>query len=75
VLKVYVDFNTMAEHEKEWVHINTRVDSYLLEYLRPNLPLLLSSGDLEVEAVAVYDPDFKHWYGIPDWSTRRDLPG
>jgi hypothetical protein len=70
VLKVPVDFNT--EDLEGRIDINTDVHLELLEHLRPNLPLLLSEPGLEVEALAVYDPDFKRWYGIPDWSTRRD---
>jgi len=39
--------------------------------------LNLSSFDdesLEVDAVAEFDTKHQCWYGVPDWSTRRDLP-
>jgi hypothetical protein len=75
MLRVRVDYNTYEEINGEGrVYINTIVEPELLSQLSLGLPVTLyDSESLEVDAVAQYDADFQHWYGIPDWSTRRDL--
>jgi hypothetical protein len=74
-LRVSVDFNTMMADEKERVSINTLVNPALLEYLSPGLQLVLyESESMEVDAVAEFDEERQRWFGIPNWSTRRDLP-
>jgi len=70
-LRVMVDYNT----EYDANDINTVGFKYLLDILRPGLPLVLfDSESLEVDAVAAFDAEHQCWYGVPDWSTRRDLP-
>jgi hypothetical protein len=74
-LRVFVDYNTEGDDEKGRIAINTVIDKLLLGHLRPGLPLILfDSESLEVDAVAEYDQEHQAWYGVPDWSTRRDLP-
>jgi ethanolamine ammonia-lyase large subunit len=75
MLRVFVDYNTISDDERERVAINTVIFKYLLEHLQPNLPIILYDNEsLEVNAVAEFDQEDQAWYGIPDWSTRRELP-
>jgi hypothetical protein len=74
-LRVYVDYNTIRDHELGKVHINTIVHKELLNHLIDGMPLILYDDEsMEVEAIAEFDEAFQQWYAIPDWSTRRDLP-
>jgi hypothetical protein len=73
-LRVFVDYNTMLADDKERVSINTSIFKYLLDDLHFGMPLVLYDEEsLEVDAVADYDPEYKMWFGVPDWSTRREL--
>jgi hypothetical protein len=74
MIRIPVDFNTASSDKKKRVYINTRVDKWLLDYLKPGLRVLLYEPDLEVEAVVEYDEEYQGWFGIPDWSTRYDPP-
>jgi hypothetical protein len=74
-LRVFVDYNTISDDPQGRIHINTVVQKYLLELLSPGLPLVLFDEEsLEVDAVAEFDAEYDFWYGVPDWSTRRELP-
>ncbi|MBA3873540.1 MAG: hypothetical protein H0X30_30785 [Anaerolineae bacterium] len=74
-LRVFVDYNTISDDVQGRIHINTVVFKSLLELLQPDLPLVLFDEEsLEVDAVAEYELEYDFWYGVPDWSTRRELP-
>jgi hypothetical protein len=74
-LRVHVDFNSLWDDEKGYININTLVDKHLLDILTQGMPLTLyDSESMEVDAIADLDKQNGRWYGIPDWSTRRDLP-
>jgi hypothetical protein len=75
MLRVEVDFNTMQIDPRERVLINTVVEPSLLPHLHPGLPVtLFAPADMEVDAVLEFDEALQRWFGVPDWSTRRDLP-
>jgi hypothetical protein len=74
MLRIPVDFNTITADEKERVHINTFVFNDLAQKLHNGLRVVLFEPDLEVEATVEFDNDLQEWFGIPDWSTRIDLP-
>jgi hypothetical protein len=76
MLRVRVDFNSDDEIDgKHRIYINTVVEPELLNLLSPGLPITLyDSESLEFDAIAQYDANFQHWYGVLDLSTRRDLP-
>jgi hypothetical protein len=46
----------------------------LAQKLHNGLRVVLFEPDLEVEATVEFDNDLQEWFGIPDWSTRIDLP-
>jgi hypothetical protein len=74
-LRVFVDYNSEGDDPQGRIRINTVVQKYLLEFLRPGMALVLFDEEsLEVDAVAEFEPELEFWYGVPDWSTRRDLP-
>ena len=74
-LRVGVDYNTAADDASRRIFINTEVDKYLLDVLRPGIPLILYDDEsLEVDAIAEFDTEQQRWFGVPDWTTRRDLP-
>jgi hypothetical protein len=74
-LRVFVDYGTMFDDEKERVRLPTHIDKYLLGVLANGLPLVLYDDEsMEVDAIAEYEPEYDFWYGVPDWCTRRDLP-
>lgn len=77
-IRIFVDYNTIAAElssNGDRVSINTRVFKYLLDVLRPSLPVVLYDDEsLEVDAIAEFDTEHQSWYGVPDWTTRRDLP-
>jgi len=74
-LRVFVDYNTATDDLSSRISINTQLFKHLLDILSPGLPLVLYDEDsLEVDAVAEFNHEYQCWYGLPDWSTRRDLP-
>lgn len=75
-LRIYVDYNTIMADERERVSINTLIPSaeYSIDQLIQGLVVTLYDEELEVDAVLEFDEAHQHWYGVPDWSTRRDLP-
>jgi hypothetical protein len=73
-LRVHVDFNREADHDQGYIRINTLVQKHLLDILTQGIPLTLNEPRLEVDAIADFDEQHGWGYGIPDWSTRRDLP-
>ena len=72
-MRIYVDFNTMAQDDAERVWINPRVNADLATFFRPGLAVVLYDEGLAVEAVLEYDAPSGTWWGRPDWSTSRDL--
>jgi len=73
MLRIGVDFNTMYQFPSGIVDINADFEPKLLGYLYPGLRVILyEMPDLEVEAIIEVDEKGR-WYGIPDWSTRKDL--
>jgi len=57
------------------IHINTVVDKYLLDILRPGLPLVLFDDEsLEVDAVAEFDTNINVGMGCPIGLTAWILP-
>lgn len=73
-LRIRVDFNTSMADERERVWINTGLQRELESLLRPDMWVVLSDTDLEVSARLEYDAQDGRWYGVPNWSTSRDLP-
>ena len=76
-LRITVDFNTMAMDERQRIWINTRVDKELLDILQHGRQVILYDPPDEVEAVLEvdeYEDGRVEWYGVPDWSTRREKP-
>lgn len=76
MLRIHVDFNSMTKDgEKVW--INTTVDDFLLPSLYEGLRVIVyEPDDFQVEATIVVEKDKNGndwWYGILDWSTRREL--
>jgi hypothetical protein len=71
--RVYVDFNTMQSDEKERVFINTAVTPGLAETLTAGASVTLYDECLEVGAVLEFEPAQKLWFGVPEWSTKKDL--
>lgn len=70
-----MDFNSIEQNE--WIYFNTVVYPELPDLLKPGLPITLYDYEsLEVDAVAGVEihEGREWWYGIPDWSTRRDMP-
>ena len=72
-IRISVDFNTAMADPEERVYINTNVDGYLLECLRPGLPIVRYDETLEVEATVEFDEQRGKWWARPEWSTSRDL--
>ena len=72
-MRIYVDFNTMAQDDAERVRVNPRVNGDLAASLRPGLAVVLYDEGLEVEAVLEHDASSDTWWGRPGWSTGRDL--
>ena len=75
-LRIHVDYNTIDNHDpKRRVYINTVVQPELLTQLYTGqLLVLYDSESLEVDAIAEFDQRLQQWWGVPNWSTRRDLP-
>jgi hypothetical protein len=71
--RIYVDFNTMQTDERERVFVNTMVTPGLAEELQPGMPVTMYDECLEVTGVLEFEPARGLWYGVPDWSTRREL--
>ena len=71
---IYVDFNTMTMHPDEKVYIPTHMDALQAVRLRPGMRVVLHDEELEVAAIVDWDPEDASWWGLPDWSTSRDLP-
>ena len=74
VVRLYVDFNTMATDPKERVYINTQLQPALAQDLRPGLVVTLYDEEMEVDALVEFDEQDQVWLGQPHWSTRRDRP-
>ena len=72
-MRIYVDFNTMAQDDAERVRINPRGNGALAPSFRPGLAVVLYDEGLEVEAILEYDAPSGSWWGRPDWSTSLDL--
>lgn len=77
MLRILVDFNAMtADGTRVW--INTDLHEDLLDTLHSGSRVTLyEPNDIEVEAVIEIvrkEDGTERWYGIPDWSTLRDLP-
>ena len=65
-----VDFNEWDNHTNR-----VRIWDGNTKHLQPGLEITLYDNDgLEVEAIAAFDEEHQFWYGLPDWSTRRDVP-
>lgn len=73
VMRLYVDFNTVAIDPKERVYINPHTQPGLIQELHSGLVVMLYDEEMEVEAVVEFDEHDKIWLGQPNWSTRRDL--
>jgi len=76
VLRIAVDFHTMAMDIKRRVRIGregSEVNQELLRALHPGLPVVLYEDEMQVRAVTEYDAKRKIWFGRPDWSTRELL--
>lgn len=74
MLRIPVDFNTMAVDEQERVLINVVFNEKIVNDLKPGLRVVLYDETLEVAATVEYDVDDRRWWATPDWSTSRDLP-
>ena len=76
MIRIPVDFNTMAWDDDERVWINTNVHKDVHGLLRPGMTVLLCDTDLEVEAIVESDGEqaSRQLWGRPNWSTKRDLP-
>jgi hypothetical protein len=74
VVRLYVDFNTIATDPKERIYINTQIQPAPAKDLRPGLVVTLYDEEMEVDAVVEFDEQDRVWLGQPHWSTRRDLP-
>ena len=72
-MRIYVDFNTMAQDDAERIRVNRRVNGDLATSFRPDLAVVLYDEGLAVEAVLEYDAPSGTWWGRPDWSTGLDL--
>jgi hypothetical protein len=73
-MRVRVRVNFEREDKKGRIYINTFSHPDRLNGLKPGAELTLYDKEMEVDAVAEFDETLQWWYGIPDWSTRRDLP-
>ena len=71
--RIYVDFNTMQTDTRERVFINTGVHPELARELLPGMSVILFDECLEVGGTVEFDSGTSEWYGVPDWTTRRDL--
>jgi hypothetical protein len=76
MLKIAVDFNALSpDGEKVWIntkHLNIEA----AKKFKHDLRVLLYEPDMEVEAILRSETDDQglvRWYGIPDWSSRRDI--
>jgi len=75
MLRIEVDFNTIQIDTRERVLIDAVINQSILQYLRHGLSVTLyTPQDTEVDAVLEFDQALQRWFGVPDWSTRRDLP-
>jgi general stress protein 26 len=76
MIRIRADFNAMSEDGRR-VWINTNVDDQLANSLHPGMRVLLfEPDDFEVEAIIEVSKDANSkdwWYGILDWSTRREI--
>jgi hypothetical protein len=72
-MRLYVDFNTMAQDGEERVRINPRMNEALAASFRPGMSVVLYDELLEVRAILERDASGDAWWGRPDWSTSRDL--
>jgi hypothetical protein len=76
--RLAVDFNSMMRDEQERVYIAREGSPYedqsVLADLCHGALVVLSDGEMEVEAMVEFDRKHKAWFGRPDWSTRHDLP-
>jgi hypothetical protein len=76
MLKLIVDFNNLTP-DGEKVLVAQHTDTERITKLKPGMRVLLHEpGDFEVEAIV--EPieireGVVRWFGLPDWSTRRDL--
>jgi len=72
---IEVDFNSMTKDGKR-VLVNTTFRPELLKHIFPNQEVVLYTvNDIEVDGHIEMDKDTdgrEWWYGVPDWSTRRD---
>jgi len=72
---IEVDFNSMTKDGKR-VLVNTTFRPELLKRIFPNQEVVLyTANDVEVDGHIEMDKDAdgrEWWYGVPDWSTRRD---
>jgi hypothetical protein len=76
ILRIAVDFNTMAMDIKRRVRIGregSEKNQELLRALRPGLTVILYEDEMQVRAISEYDAKRKIWFGRPDWSTRKLL--
>lgn len=70
--RIFVDFNTMMSEPVDVVKLG-------VEGINPLPPLcegeqvLLTDGEMEVQATVVLMPERRYWMARPDWSTRVDL--
>jgi hypothetical protein len=77
MLRIPVDFNAMTSDRRR-VQINKHLNEQLLNNIDSGSRVILyTPNELEVEGTIEIDQDengTKWWYGVPDWSTVRDLP-
>jgi hypothetical protein len=77
MVRIPVDFNTMNTNPDEKVVIYTKAhfkeDEEWIRELKAGCRVILYDGEMEVEAILEGEPGAQIWYGIPDWSTRKDL--
>lgn len=74
-IRLYADFNARTEDDK--VVLNTvgslaDVAKHKKE-LNEGMRVILTDGEIELEASLERDGEHGIWLGIPDWSTARDL--
>lgn len=74
LLRIYVDFNTIAMDAQQRVFINTDIQKDLAACLCPGLSVVLYDEEMEVEGIVEFDEAHQVWLGQPNWATRRDLP-
>ena len=76
MIRIPVDFNAMNKAGTH-VWINTKIHATLIDVLKPDMRVILyESYDMQVEATIEIEENrdgIKTWYGVADWSTRKDL--